>query len=109
MDEKLRFRVNATEKQIDQLYEIQGVYLTLESAKDMKWNAIFRQAPEGTIKDREAWAYTHPEYAEFVKALNEAKREFDRAKNRLTLKFKAIDAEHLSLKIEKLAIERGGI
>lgn len=107
VDPILKGHLAAADAQIDVLYKIEESYLTLEAAKDTKWAVLYSQSPPGPIPQRQAWVSSHEDWASFVKALAKAESLFHRERNRLAVRMKYIDAAHLSLKVEKMSIERG--
>lgn len=44
----------------------------LEEFRKSKKAILFNQAPDGTIADRENYAYSHPEYIQLLEGLKEA-------------------------------------
>lgn len=107
VDPTLRGHLGRAEEQIDELYKIEEQYLTLKAAKDTKWSIIYIQSPPGTVEQKKAWVNCHEDWAQFSKALAHAESLYHRERNRYEVALKYIDAAHLTLKVEKLAIERG--
>ncbi len=93
--------------QIDAVYKVQDMYLSLKAAKDTKWSILFIKAPPGTVEQKKAWVNCHEEWATFSQSLAHAEALFYRERHKQELAFKYIDAAHLSLKIQKMSIERG--
>lgn len=107
VDPSLKSHLARAEALIDDLYKIEEAYLTLKAAKDTKWSILYIAAPAGTVEQKKAWVNCHDDWASFSKALAEAEARFHRERHRYEIACKYIDAAHLSLKVEKLAIERG--
>lgn len=107
VDPTLKSHLASADTQIDTLYEIESIYLTLKAARDTQWAVIYLKSPQGTVEQKKAWTSCHEEWSHFSKALAEAEAKFHKERHRLEVKMKYIDAAHLSLKVEKLAIERG--
>lgn len=107
MDPGLKSHLSNAEAQIETLYKAEEDFLTLKAARDTKWALLYAQAVKGTVEERKAMANGHPDWEAFSKVLAQAEASFHRERHRYDLRMKYIDAAHLSLKVEKLAIERG--
>jgi len=59
----------------------QMVYLT-EFRKSKK-AILFQQAPQGTVADRENWAYAHPEYLAVLDGLKAATEQYEELRYRM--------------------------
>lgn len=44
---------------------------------------LYQQAPDGTIAERESWAYSHPEYLEVLEGLKAAVADYEMLKHRM--------------------------
>lgn len=107
VDPTLKTHLVRADGQIDELYKIEEAYLTLKAAKDTKWSILYIGSPPGTVEQKKAWVNCHEDWASFSHALATAEAKFHRERNKLEVAMKYIDAAHLSLKVEKMAIERG--
>jgi hypothetical protein len=107
MDPGLKSHLANAETQIEALYKAEEDYLTLKAARDTKWAILYGKMAKGTVEDKKSWVNSHPEWEQFAKGLALAEASFHREKHRYEIRIKYCDAAHLSLKVEKLAIERG--
>ena len=64
----------------------------LDEFRKSKKALLFRSAPDGTIADREAWAYAHPEYIEVLNGLKEAVQIEEELRWRMIVAQHKIDA-----------------
>lgn len=55
----------------------------LEQFRKSKKAILFMAAPDGTVQSKEAYAYSHPEYIELLKGLEQAVRIEEEAKYHL--------------------------
>ncbi len=95
------------EVQIDELHRIEEAFLTLRAARDTKWSILYLQAPPGTVDHKKAWVNGHNDWFNFSRTLAEAEAKFHREKHKFDVVMKYVDASYLTLKIEKMSIERG--
>ena len=73
------------------LAEAKAQRVYLEQFRKSKKAILFRDAPEGTVGDREAYAYAHPEYLEILEGLKEAVQTEEELRWRMTTAQHLID------------------
>lgn len=96
------------------VFRAEQQFLTLKNAKDAKWGAIYELAPEGTIERKKAWTSVHKDWWAYTVLLSDTearfhleKRKYDEERDCMDLKMKFCDAAYLTLKVERMSIERG--
>ncbi len=106
MDKRLQERLTIWHNWIDKLSVSEKTFLSLESQEDAMYSALFLKAPGKGVAEKEAHAYSHPDWREFQDGLVEAKVQYNRDKRELELKQAAFNAEYLESKTSNEAIKR---
>lgn len=106
MDEKLKKRLIKIDEQIDELYQAEQTYLTLEAVKDHILAVMVSEAEGSSEAAKKTIALSRADYKTFKESLALAESEFHKHKHKYELVLKAFDAAYLSLKLEVSAINR---
>ena len=64
--------LTAMRKHAPELAKAKADRVYLEQFRKSKKAILYQQAPDGTIAEKEAYAYSHPEYLEVLDGLREA-------------------------------------
>lgn len=106
MDQLLHERLSRWHDQIHALSKSEEQYLLLESNEKPLWSKLFLAAEGKTVAEKEAHAFTHPDWVDFQSGLVAAKVVYHREKRILELKQAAFQSEYLRAKNENDAIQR---
>jgi len=108
MDKSLYKRLEKIGEQNDKLRKVEKEFLYLEAHKKVMFSGLFLQAQGKSIAEKEANAYSSPEWIAFAEAHAEKEAEYNYERRMYELRLKAYDAAHLTLKTEGAAIGRQG-
>lgn len=84
--------LDAMRKAAPELAQAKAERVYLDEFRKSKKAILFRSAPDGTIADREAYAYSHPEYIEVIEGLKAAVEKEEEIKWRMVVAQHRIEA-----------------
>lgn len=84
--------LDAMRKHAPELAQAKAERVYLEQFRKSKKAILYQQAPEGTIAERESYAYSHPEYLELLEGLKAAVEKEEELKWRMTTAQHRIEA-----------------
>lgn len=106
MDDRLFKRLEKIEQSIDEMREVEKLFLQLEANKKVLAAQLYLKADGKNVAEKEASVFSSPDWINFVNGLVQAESNFNHARRMYELRLKAYDAEHLTLKTEVPAIKR---
>jgi hypothetical protein len=106
MDSRLSERLKKWHERIESLTETEATYLRLEASEKTLFSQLFLEAEGTSVAEREAKAYSSPEWTDFKRGLAEAKSAYNSEKRKLELSVKAYESEYLTYKLESEAVRR---
>jgi|TARA_R100001530_G_scaffold62096_2_gene44728 hypothetical protein len=59
--------------QASKIGEVEAHRYHLEDFRKVQFSVLWEKAPEGSIASKDAWAYAHPEYVQFLDGLKVAR------------------------------------
>lgn len=106
MDARLEDRLKKWHDCIETLAAKERLFLQLEAEDEPLWCQLFLNSSGKTVTEREAMAFVHSDYRDFLRGLVEAKTDYNKERRVLELKQAAFNAEYLQTKTEAEAIQR---
>lgn len=106
MDPRVQQELDRWHQEIEALEPLETQFLQIEANEKPLWSKLFLHAQGKSIAEREAQAYTHPDWLAFLGGLSAAKSRYLKAKRHLELQQARFQSQYLASKIQGEAIQK---